>query len=214
MRVYLETYLPNSLQQFQLIQEGYKWTSFMHVILNLSQIFNTILTCLAPVVIYFYFRSQYEHFREQEFRARFGDSTDILNHRNNSASVYFLVFCFKRLMLVLLIVFGSTTYLQVLGTIYTVQTCVIVQGWANPFRYRGYRYLEMFNDVTTLIWCYFLFTMTDFVPNPDTRYLVGHYLITLVSVNITVNLMYVNYCSFVEYRHEKRVKKIKAHRET
>lgn len=73
-----------------------------------------------------------------------------------------------------------------------IQSTIILQGHVMPFRYRSQRRLDYFNNVITLLWCYNMYVMTDFVPDPDARFLMGYFLNAVVTLCIIVNLAYLN----------------------
>ena len=89
------------------------------------------------------------------------------------------------------VVFATRGYFQIVVTILVIQTAVIAQGLAAPFRYPSQRRLELFNEAMTLMWCHSMFMFTDFVPDPSIRYLMGYWLVTIVAVCMLVNLLWL-----------------------
>lgn len=65
-----------------------------------------LLICtLAPVAMTVYFRRNHKRFRQKAFVKRFGEVVNNLNFRDKNATNYFVIFCYRRLFLVALIVF-------------------------------------------------------------------------------------------------------------
>lgn len=70
---------------------------------------------------------------------------------------------------------------------------LIALGASQPFKKAGDLRTEFFNEAFMLITGYHLFLLTDFVPNPETRYLVGTSLVLCTSANVIINLSIVLY---------------------
>jgi hypothetical protein len=51
--------------------------------------------------------------------------------------------------------------------------------------------LEIFNEWTLLMWTYFLFLLSDFLPSPLFRYYIGFVLVALIFGNFMVNILYL-----------------------
>ena len=64
-----------------------------------------------PLYIYDFFRKNYTRFRELKFRQKFGDSTNILSHRNIRSANYFIWYCYRRLSIMYLIVFEDRMHI-------------------------------------------------------------------------------------------------------
>ena len=126
IRVFIEGYLPTAHQFITEMHDGHEWDSTLKVAFSLSSLVQIFLLFVAPLVLYRFFRWKAYQFKNQGFRKQFGDSTEILSHRNKSASVFFLTFCYKRLCVAWLIVYAAQGYQQVMGTILAVQFSVII----------------------------------------------------------------------------------------
>jgi hypothetical protein len=104
-----------------------------------------------------------------------------------------MTFCYRRLLIVLFIVYQSKSDFQVIGTMFVIKFAVIFQGVAMPFHKPSQRRIELFNEASSLMCCHFLFLFTDFVPDPTRRYEVGSVLIALFGFTMFVNLAFVYY---------------------
>jgi hypothetical protein len=58
-----------------------------------------------------------------------------------------------------------------------------------PFTTQLQNRLEVFNEVTILATSYFLIMFTNFVPEPQTRYLMGFYLSGIILLNVGTNML-------------------------
>lgn len=74
----------------------------------------------APYFLFRFFRRKFYQFRKRSFSRRFGDATEMLTQRNENSAVYFLTFCYKRLLIDAIIVFSTRGYFQVVGTMMVV----------------------------------------------------------------------------------------------
>ena len=88
-----------------------------------------------------------------------------LNFREKSSSNFIFVFCYRRLMQSLLIVFLSDRFfiqIQVMtaGTIFFI----ILAGWSGIYKHKYDSRLNYSNEVSLLIQCYTYFVFSAFVP--------------------------------------------------
>ena len=72
-----------------------------------------------------------------------------------------------------------------------VFACTVIQliylGWFRPFEDQRLVNLEIMNECTSLILLYHLMLFTDFVPEAETRYLIGWSFIFFVVANMAVH---------------------------
>ena len=73
---------------------------------------------------------------------------------------------------------------------FVIQSTVIIQEMAEPFRYPGHRRLEFFNNTTLLLWCHCMFIFSLFVPDAMRRFEAGYWFLTLLGINALVNIVY------------------------
>jgi hypothetical protein len=76
--------------------------------------------------------------------------------------------------------------------------------------------LEYFNELCIVIACYHYFMFTDFVPNPDTRYMVGQWLIYWTIFNLACNAAIIFFFTIKQFMNTcKKIKqayRVKKHR--
>ena len=65
---------------------------------------------------------------------------------------------------------------------------MIAQGMLSPFSTKKQNRVELANEVFTLLCTYVLFTFTDFVPRPETRYKSGWSMIGMIAILLCFNL--------------------------
>lgn len=172
-----------------LSMRDFDWRSFGGWVVNIVNI-GLLITCvLGPILITRFLRARISKFRRASFKDKYGDIIENLSFRRRSAPNLVSIFCYQRLMLVLLIIFASNYgYAQIQLQCFTNQFFVIAVGTFTPFRTAVYRRMEYMNQVSIMICTYHYFCMTDFVPDPETRYTVGTWLIIASCLNIVINL--------------------------
>jgi hypothetical protein len=110
LRIFMEAYLHSSHKSLNQLNEGYEWNSLLNLLFNVSAFCQLSLLIIGPLLLYRFFKRNFDVLRKFSFRKRFNDSTAILTSRRPGGSVYFLTFCYKRLAIVYVIVFASSGY--------------------------------------------------------------------------------------------------------
>jgi hypothetical protein len=152
-----------------------------------------LLICiLAPVAMTVYFRKNHKLFRQKTFVKRFGEVVNNLNFRDKNAANYFVIFCYRRLFLVALIVFlQDYPYAQIQLMCLSCSYVVISVGHSNIYRLPSDLRLEYFNECTIMICVYHYICFTLFVDDPIVRYYVGYSLIGVTCFNLVVNVLLI-----------------------
>ena len=160
-------------------------------------------------------------FRNKKFLRRFGSLVGDFNYRSKWSSMYIFIFCYRRLILVFLIVFLPThPYAQVQLVTLKCGFLVIFFGYLNVYQTSKNRILEFFNETTIMLCCYHMFCFTDFVDDPTVRYKIGISLIFFTSLNLVVNCSIMAFetlknlyswgkAKYQQWRNRKHIKMIK-----
>ena len=120
-----------------------------------------------------------------KFNSIIGD----FNYRYWLSASFISIFCYRRLIEVLLILFmDSYPYAQVQFMTLSCIFVVILFGYSNTYRMSSARRLEFFNEATIMLCCYHLFLFTDYIDDPELRYTIGFSLIVCTVSNIAVNM--------------------------
>ena len=90
---------------------------------------------------------------------------------------------------------------------YCGMTVVIMFGMSHPYRDKANRRMEFFNETIIMVCLYHLCVFTDFVSDPEVRYLVGDSFIYCTVVNLTVNLLMMCRGTFKKLRYLYKVVK-------
>jgi hypothetical protein len=170
LQIFIESYLEILLSCFLAISIGLKWESWVDKFLS-GFTYTTIFTfILAPPVISLFLSLRVSLFREKSFQARFGSVIENLNFRRKISPWFLSLFCYRRLLLVLLIVYmGSSGYAQVMLICQTSAIGIIVLGTINPIHLPVFRRMELLNESMILVCIYHYFCFSTFVESPVVR---------------------------------------------
>jgi len=126
---------------------------------------------LAPIYMTVFFRANVKKFHLSTFKLRYNEAINDLNQKGNSSPNYFIIFCFRRLAInLLIVVLPSYSSSQVMLYIFQNQMVVISLGFTSIYKLAFNRRLDYFNEAIMLVTGYHLFCFSDFVPKAATRY--------------------------------------------
>ncbi len=131
----MEGYLALTLESLTLLSKGLRWSTDLNKKENLFAIVTMIVCAFAPLGMTFFFTKNFTQFRNSKFLLRFSSIIGEFNWRNKWSSIFICIFCYRRLILSLLIVFlPSYPYAQIqLGT-FSCVSVVILYGYSNVYR--------------------------------------------------------------------------------
>ena len=100
-----------------------------------------------------------------------------------------IFFFAKRLCLVLILLgAGLSPWYQIAMLNSMAVASIIYVMWFMPFENKSMNYIEVMNEVTLLLLTYTLWCFTDFVPEAETRHLLGFVFIATSQGNVIVHL--------------------------
>ena len=152
------------------------------------------LCCSAPIFLFLYACFKRKKWEEKNFQNRYGAYLDGMNQEDPDSvkAVLFLSILFfaRRMSTCLTIVFWQEFFWgQVALECLASQTLIILIQWARPLDSKWANNFETFNEVMTLFVLYILMCFSDYVPDPQTRNLVGFSFIALLGVFVGVHLV-------------------------
>jgi hypothetical protein len=98
---------------------------------------------------------------------------------HESAILWPIVFCIRRALFAVAVVFITDPVVQLMAFVYPTLAVVILLGLTQPLESPYANKIEMFDSVTVLILSYCLFCFTDFVPDANVRYNIGFVMIMM-----------------------------------
>jgi hypothetical protein len=171
LRYIIEGYLALTLESLTVMNKGLYWNTILNIEEALFAIITMIVCGFAPLTITVYFIINFTQFRNQEFLKRFSSVIKDFNYRNKWSAMFISIFCYRRLVMTLIIVFlPSHPYAQIQLITLSCVLVVIIFGYSNVYKTSKNTLLEFFNEATILVCCYHMFCFTDFVEDPTIRY--------------------------------------------
>ena len=117
------------------MHQGLDWSNGMNITQAIFAIVTMIICGAAPAGMTFFFTIKIQQFRDKVFLSRFGSIIGDFNFREKMSSVFISIFCYRRLIEVLLIVFVSSyPYAQVQLMTLSCVLAVILFGYSNTYR--------------------------------------------------------------------------------
>ena len=87
-----------------------------------------------------------------------------------------------------IVTFTNHTTHQIQVTLFLTTLMLIYQGWVKPFEFKKRNFQELINEVLILLNAYFLIMYSDFVPDPEVRYLMGWVNIGMLIIMMGFNV--------------------------
>lgn len=110
---------------------------------------------------------------------------------NDSAILWPIVFCIRRALFALAVVFITDPVVQLMAFVYPTVAVVILLGFTKPLESSFANNIEMFDSLTALLLSYCLFCFTDLVPDAIVRYNIGFIMIIIAFSNLCTNIFFI-----------------------
>ena len=194
LQIFMESYIEVVYSSITSLTLGLEWTTGADKMQSLYVVGSVVVYLTLPAFVSLFLVRSIRKFRDKRFLKKYSSTIKDLSFRRRFSGLFYALFCYRRLVQVLLIVFlAHRHYFQVqlmpLGTL-----CVImVLGQIEPFQLPLFRRLEYFNEACILVCCYHYFLFTDFVADPQVRYTVGKALIYVTVGNLLGNITIMIY---------------------
>lgn len=204
LRYIMESYINLTLTTLTFIATTDYWSDNFKITETLFSFVVMFVCVVAPAVISLYFACNIKKFLIPSFKRRFDAVIKNWNWRSAWCSLYFSIFCYRRLIEVILIVFlQNYAFAQLQLMTFSSVMVIITFGSSDAFRLPRDRRLEYFNE-TTILWCiYHFFCFTDFVEVPE-RTQVGYSLMGFVMLNFIGNLIVMLYVAAADLCHKMK----------
>ena len=192
LQLYMESYLQIVLSCLIVFRAGLDNETGSQIFRSVF-VSTALLGCvLIPGLVSAYLQINRGRFHKKAFHGRFASVIGELNHKQSLSSWLFSLYCYRRLILGLLIVFMSRySYAQVQLICFATGIGFILFHAINPIKSRVIYNLEMFNEVCILLCIYHHFCFTDFVPEPEARYVMGQSLVNMTLFNLGANMFFM-----------------------
>jgi hypothetical protein len=150
-----------------------------------------------PVFIYVFLRRNAEKLQLEDFKGRFESLYLNVDTSVKKSILTVSLFVFRRLIYSInIVLFSGSTCTQLFVQFFCCLLMLLFFADVKPMNQPFLNRMELFNEMTLLVCSYFLFAFTDFVPDANTRFMIGWAFIGLAALNILVNWMALFYKVF------------------
>ena len=171
----------------------------------MPSIFKLFLIFVLPFFSFFYLKKNFNVLEEPEFLQKF--STLYQNLYPLKPTVYKMttIFCLKRIIFSIV-----TAYLRahVVPSIYCYTLIPIFSLGFNlnntPMNSRVLNFIENLNECFVWINGYFLIMFTEWICDPEIRYMLGWIYMPIEILVIAINLVLIFYELFIAFRNQRR----------
>ena len=164
-----------------------------------SVLFITLFFAVQVYFIFSYFRlpktNRVEAFGDKFFPmledTKYKRKSIRSNYLSKGSLIMVPIFFFAKRLCLVLILLGAGSYLwvQIAMLNSMAVASIIYVMWFMPFENKSMNYIEVMNEVTLLLLTYTLWCFTDFVPEAETRHLLGFVFIATSQGNVIVHLI-------------------------
>ena len=119
---------------------------------------------------------------------KFGELTQGLNYKSHGMIIFWSLDLFRKGLLALVVVFASEIlWLQLAGLLYTSTAMMVTIGYSNARRTAFDRRMDHFNEIKLIVVTYHVMMFTGFVPNAETKWMIGYSCCLALVIGILVN---------------------------
>ena len=118
-RFILESYTPLMQTLLENLHRGLNWSTLIYICLSANDVAFSIIYGLFPLAVTVYFYRKQDKFKKVWFRKRWEEIMGNLTWRRKSSAFYIAIFCYRRLLAALLVVFlADFPWAQVMLTVF------------------------------------------------------------------------------------------------
>jgi len=175
--------------------QNLSWTSYGEITQSVATIFYLVLFLAFPIVESLYLAYRFDHLGEEEMQARHGAFIEDLDLRRGRLVLLQPVwFKLRRLILgVAVVLLNKKALWQFLIVMFTVFVQIIVLTCLVPFKSSSQVGRELVNEAIIMVVLYHLMCFSNFVPDLDTRFILGYSLIAFVVVWLLGNMGWITW---------------------
>ena len=129
---------------------------------------------------------------------KYGAIYEMIDSKNNPSAILWCVVFFVRRITFTASIFFLDKYVtfQIITYFMATLAVMMIIGLVEPLQTKQENTVELLNNFDLLLITYSLFSFTDFVPDPDARYLMGYFLIFITVKQISINLLLIGISTF------------------
>ena len=114
LQMFLESYIEVTFSALTVINLGLSWDNTFDTMRSLVAILSITLYSVLPFIVSSYFFMKFNKFGDKNFHKKYKETIEKLNQRTRFSGVFFAMFCYRRLLLVINIMYiGQHNYFQI-----------------------------------------------------------------------------------------------------
>ena len=169
-------------------------SNYYETICSIFALLVLISTLSYPVIISRFLYKKFDQYmlHETEFKSKWGEVTLDLQLRDKRVMLFTFFFMVRRWIIVLAIVAAAELpWLQIQVILLLNSFIIIYQGWIRPYKLPILNFKQLMNEVFTMFCSYYMIVYTDFVPDRDTRHIMGWFNIGTCFMMILANFLII-----------------------
>ena len=165
-----------------------------------------------PLFTLVFYYCKIDSIEDEEFKDKYGTlyeglELDMDKDKRKEALIYPFLFILRRIVFMISVIFmAHFTWSQIAINFASSFTMVIYFGFVWPFESHGITKLEIFNEIITILLCYFMLCFTDWVPKAELRYAIGWIFIIVISLHLGFHLVILLNNTYIIVKQKAREK--------
>ena len=184
--------LINTGQQFSSSEEDKRMLSDASSTAEFySQVFAAffwLILIVFPCLLFLRLLCLFPNMHKDWVKRHYGGLYLHLNYERCTSLLEPLIFMLRRLFLAGIVVLNRSLLLQVFAFTYLIIAQVAFIEGVKPFESRFFAKQQVFNEVFLMLSLYLMQCLTEFVPEAETRYMIGFVLCGIVGINLASNM--------------------------
>ncbi len=172
------------------------WNTVSDKIASVIAIIILMVVCTFPFFVWALLWKKITSLKDQSSVDAYGSTYNEIRVDSKSALMYNVFYMLRRLWIALIAtMLKEFSFLQVqLIVLHSIVMTIYVTLF-KPFELPLLNRMEVFNEYTIMLATVHLLTFTQFVPEPETQYIMGWSIIGITVLNIAVNMFVMFYSS-------------------
>mmetsp|Transcript_96562 Transcript_96562/g.132978 ORF Transcript_96562/g.132978 Transcript_96562/m.132978 type:complete len:255 (+) Transcript_96562:553-1317(+) len=190
IRYFLEAFFELAISSM-LNMQALMWNNFSECLSSAMAIGTITGLGLSPFAMYKFLANRWEKnvLVLSASKAKYGALYMNLYLRRKEPLLANPVFCARRFLLASSAIYlGFYGFAQIQVLLFLTSLVIIFNGLAEVFIFKYMYFLELFNEVCIVFVGYHLISFTEFVEDPETRYLMGYSIAGVTVLNVVVNI--------------------------
>ena len=169
---------------------------------GLTYVIAVLSVVVPPALLILYLKNHNKWTDEQAFQKKYGAmlAGAKVDWKENKKSILLMpsFFYLRRMVFAATCIFlHDFFWMQIAVSMFLTTTAMIALLWTLPHEERSQTKIESMNEASTLIVLILVMMFSDFVPNPWTRYRVGHAFNAVILIHIAI-LLLINLVNIVK----------------